>query len=106
VSRAIQEPLDETLKEARRALDPSKSAVQPEGETTAAGTDVVLEPTSESQEPVEAGKAEQDQPTDVRMPDGAEQQTDPGDNESQPVSAKEPGEATSPGGPEDEHASE
>jgi sec-independent protein translocase protein TatB len=104
VGRAIQKPLDETLKEARGALDPSKSTVQPEAQA-ADGTGAAVEPSSESEEAVAAGVVERDQ-SEVSAPDGAAQQTDPGDSESQPVSGQEPGEAPSPEGSEDEHASE
>jgi hypothetical protein len=105
MGKAIQKPLDETLKEARDALDPSKSTPQPEGETAAAGTGVAVEPASQSQEAGEVGEGKQDR-TDLSTPEGAGQQRGPGDGGSQPVPGQDPGEASPPGGSEDERTSE
>jgi sec-independent protein translocase protein TatB len=103
--RMIQEPLDETLKTARGALDPAKDTAQPEGQPPAAGTDTAEEPVSESHGAVEATEVEPDQAV-LSAPDGAGQETDAGETTSQGISDKEAGDGSSPEGAEDEHAGE
>jgi sec-independent protein translocase protein TatB len=101
----IKQPLDETLKAARGALDPGKSTAQPEGQAAAGGTGAAVEPGSEPHETVESGEAEQER-TDLSGPESGGQEADPGDRESQPSSGKRPGEEAPQESSEDEHASD
>jgi sec-independent protein translocase protein TatB len=102
--RMIQEPLDETLKAARDSLDPAKGTLPPAVPRPEAGTEKEEAPASRSHEAVEAESVQS--PAEPSAPDGAGQQTDPGEATSQAVSDQEAGDGSSSEDSEDEHASE
>jgi sec-independent protein translocase protein TatB len=95
--RMIQEPLDDTLKTARGALEPARDAAGSAEQPPAAAAETTEEPAPELREEIESARTEEPR---------AGQEVAPGETRSEAGSEPETGDGASSEGSEDERASE